>query len=191
MEAVLIDNNDSFTYNIVELIRRIPDCNLTVIPSSWNDIAELAKYEKIIISPGPGLPDEFPILRKLLDAYHTSKPILGICLGHEAIAQYFGAELIQLPSVIHGQPKDVYITNGSILYNNIPSKFTAGLYHSWIVDSRNFPAELLITGYSEEKIIMSFRHKHLDLFGVQFHPESIMTEYGKEMLENFLNIGIG
>jgi anthranilate synthase/aminodeoxychorismate synthase-like glutamine amidotransferase len=190
MEAVLIDNNDSFTYNIVELIRKIPQCRLTVIATEMIDIAELAKYEKIIISPGPGLPEEFPVLQRIFDAYHRTKPIFGICLGHEAIAQYFGAGLIQLPAVIHGQPKDVYINNDSILYNNIPSKFTVGLYHSWVVGHKNFPDELQITGYSEDRIIMSFRHKLLNLFGVQYHPESIMTEYGKEILQNFLNIEI-
>lgn len=188
MKTALIDNNDSFTYNIVELIRQIPGCSLTVLSSPMTDVSELEKYDKLILSPGPGLPDEFPVLQKILDSFYSTKPILGICLGHEAIAQYFGAELMQLSSVIHGQPKEIHVIEKSILFRNIPAKFTAGLYHSWVIDKRNIPSELEITGLSEEGNIMSFQHSEFNLFGIQFHPESIITEYGKELMENFLNI---
>lgn len=190
METALIDNNDSFTYNIVELIRRIPGCDLTVIPCEKTDISELERYDKLILSPGPGLPEEFPRLQDILDSFYSTKPILGICLGHETIAQYFGAELIHLPSVIHGQPKEIQVIEESVLFKNIPAKFTAGLYHSWAIDRENLPSGLQITGISEEGNIMSFQHKEFNLFGVQFHPESIITEYGKELMENFLNIEV-
>ncbi len=190
METALIDNNDSFTYNIVELIRRIPGCDLTVIPCEKTDISELERYDKLILSPGPGLPKEFPVLQDILDSFYATKPILGICLGHEAIAQYFGAELIHLPSVIHGQPKEIHVFEESVLFKNIPAKFTAGLYHSWVIDVGNIPSGLQITGLSEEGNIMSFQHKEFNLFGVQFHPESVITEYGKELMKNFLNIEV-
>jgi anthranilate synthase/aminodeoxychorismate synthase-like glutamine amidotransferase len=186
MEAALIDNNDSFTYNIVELIRKIPWCNLRVISYDQVELSELTKYEKLIISPGPGLPDEFPVLQDIIKVYHTIRPMLGICLGHEAIAQFFGAKLTHLSAVVHGQPKEINVINDSVLFRNIPGKFNAGLYHSWVIDIKNLPQELEITGLSEEGNIMCFQHKGLKLYGVQFHPESIITEYGQEIVENFL-----
>lgn len=186
MKAALIDNNDSFTYNIVELIRDIPGSRLDVIPYEELEMNELRNYENIILSPGPGLPDEFPVLQDVLDRYHSDKSILGICLGHEAIAKFFGAELAHLPAVVHGQPKLINVINESALYRNMPPKFNAGLYHSWVIDKNKLPDELEITGLSDEGNIMSFQHKTLNLFGVQFHPESIITEFGKVMMENFL-----
>lgn len=190
MKTALIDNNDSFTYNIVELIRAIPGSRLDVIPYEKLEMDELRSYENLILSPGPGLPDDFPVLQDVLYNYHSTKSILGICLGHEAIAKFFGAELVHLPSVVHGQPKVINVVNESALYGNMPPKFIAGLYHSWVIDKNKFPNELEITGLSDEGNIMSFQHKTLNLFGVQFHPESIITEYGKEMMGNFLKTGI-
>ncbi len=190
MEAALIDNFDSFTYNIVELVRRIPGVDLAVLPYDQLNIGELDRYEKLIISPGPGLPDEFPKLQDILKAFHSRIPMLGICLGHEAIARFFGAELAHLPSVVHGQPKEIRITGESLLFKDLPQKFKAGLYHSWVIDKNTLPDELKVTALSEDVNIMSFRHKKYELFGVQFHPESIITEYGKEMMTNFLNRGV-
>ncbi len=187
METALIDNNDSFTYNIVELVRRIAGVGLDVIPYEELRISKLDKYQKLIISPGPGLPDEFPRLQDILKAYYSKIPMLGICLGHEVIARFFGAELIHLPSVVHGQPKEINITRHSVLFKGIPSKFKAGLYHSWVIDKKNLPDELEVTAVSEDDNIMSFRHKEYNLFGVQFHPESIITEFGEEMMTNFLS----
>ena len=190
MEAALIDNFDSFTYNIVELVRSIPGVDLAVIPYDRLDIGKLNRYERLIISPGPGLPDEFPKLQEVLKLYHSEIPMLGICLGHEAIARFFGAELAHLPSVVHGQPKEINITGDSILFKDIPQKFKAGLYHSWVIDKQSLPGELKVTAVSEDDNIMSFRHKKYQLFGVQFHPESIITEHGREMMTNFLNPGV-
>jgi anthranilate synthase/aminodeoxychorismate synthase-like glutamine amidotransferase len=188
MKTALVDNNDSFTYNIVELIRKIPGSLLTVIPYGELKIDDLEKYDKLILSPGPGLPDEFPVLQDVLKEYYDTKPMLGICLGHEAIAKFFGAELTHLPSVVHGQPKVINVVKESVFFRDIPEKFNAGLYHSWVIDKDKFPDELEITGLSDEGNIMSFQHKKLKLFGVQFHPESIITEYGREMMENFLKV---
>ncbi len=187
MQIALIDNNDSFTYNIVELIRRITGYDPAVIPSDSLSIGELKNYQRLILSPGPGLPDEFPVLNGILKEYHKTIPVLGICLGHEAIACYFGAELEHLPSVVHGQPKEINVISESVLFSGIPPKFNAGLYHSWIIKKLTFPDELEITAISEDEKIMSFRHKKFALFGVQFHPESIITEYGSEMMQNFLS----
>lgn len=188
MKTALIDNNDSFTYNIVELIRKIPGSRLTVIPYQELNIDELVKYDRLILSPGPGLPDEFPVLQEVLKEYYDTKPMLGICLGHEAIAKFFGAELTHLPSVVHGQPKMINVIKESKFFRDVPGKFYAGLYHSWVIHKNKFPDELEITGLSDEGFIMSFQHKKLDLYGVQFHPESIITEYGKEMMTNFLKV---
>jgi anthranilate synthase/aminodeoxychorismate synthase-like glutamine amidotransferase len=188
MKAVLIDNNDSFTYNIVELIRKIPGSVLTVLSSSSLRIEELEEYDKFIISPGPGLPYEFPVLKEIIKKYYREKSMLGICLGHEAIAQFFGAELAHLPLVVHGQSREISVLGGSEVFKNIPKKFNVGLYHSWVIDKIYFPKNLEIIGISEDKNIMAYQHKELKLFGFQFHPESIITEYGKELMENFLNI---
>ena len=187
MKTVLIDNNDSFTYNIVELVRKVTGRRLPVISSYQLGIGELEKYDKLILSPGPGLPDEFPVLQEIIEAYCTTKSMLGICLGHEAIAQFFGADLVHLPSVIHGRPREITIINSTILFKDIPEHFNAGLYHSWVIDRNNLPPELLISAVSGEGNIMSFQHKDLKLFGIQFHPESIITEYGKEIMKNFLD----
>ncbi len=187
MEIALIDNNDSFTYNIVELIRRIEGKNPAVISSDNLSIGELKKYERLILSPGPGLPDEFPVLQEILTEFHNTVPVLGICLGHEAIARFFGAELEHLPSVVHGQPKEIRVGPESALFKGIPPKFNVGLYHSWVIKKETLPDELEISALSEDGNIMSFRHKNFPLFGVQFHPESIITEYGRELMQNFLS----
>ncbi len=187
MEIALIDNYDSFTYNIVELVRRIPGTSLEVIPYDQLRIGKLDRYKRMIISPGPGLPDEFPLLEDMLKVYHAKIPTLGICLGHEAIARFFGAELSHLPFVIHGQPKEINIIRPSPLFRGVPSSFKVGLYHSWVIDKRSLPDELEVTAVSEDDNIMSFRHKGLKLYGVQFHPESIITEFGIEIMTNFLS----
>lgn len=186
VRAALIDNYDSFTYNIVELVRKIPGCRLKVISYDRVKPGDLEDYDKLILSPGPGLPDEFPLLQDIIKLYHQRSSILGICLGHEAIARFFGAKLVHLPSVVHGQPKEIIVVKESALFKNVPAKFKAGLYHSWVIDKNKVPPELEITGLSDEGNIMCFQHKELKLYGLQFHPESIITEYGKEIMENFL-----
>jgi anthranilate synthase/aminodeoxychorismate synthase-like glutamine amidotransferase len=188
MKLALIDNKDSFTFNIVDLLRKIRKCEISVLPSNTTEVEKLKHFDKIIISPGPGLPSEFPNLEKILNAYYKEKPFLGICLGHEAICCFFGADIINLPAVVHGQPRQINVRGNSPLFKNIPSGFNAGLYHSWLVSKENFPDELEITGLSVEGDIMAVHHKEHNLFGVQFHPESVITEYGKQIIENFVNV---
>jgi anthranilate synthase/aminodeoxychorismate synthase-like glutamine amidotransferase len=188
MNILIVDNNDSFTYNIVEVIRTITDDSIHVVPSREVNLQSIEAYERIIISPGPGLPAEFPVLPKILNMYVHTKPILGICLGHQAICDFFGAKLINLPSVVHGQSRLFSKEYESILFKNIPHSFRIGLYHSWIVDRQSLPDSLSITGTSDDGYIMAVEHKTYKLFGVQFHPESFITQYGSQIIENFINI---
>lgn len=188
MNILIIDNNDSFTYNIVELIRNITSNPIRVISSSCLDINEVKRYNQIILSPGPGLPYEYPIIAQILEIYGDKIPILGICLGHQAICEFFGAKLSNLPTVVHGQPKKIFVKKKSQLFKKIPRDFTVGLYHSWIVRRNGFPEDLCITGLSEDDIIMSVEHKYHKIYGVQFHPESYITEKGKQLMTNFLTI---
>ncbi len=186
-KILIIDNNDSFTYNVVELIKSTGRKNKIDIVLSRNiEISKIGTYNNIIISPGPGLPDDFPVLNDILSKFIGLKPILGICLGHQAICQYFGANLINMQKVVHGQNRKFTQNGNSSLFKNIPQEFEIGLYHSWVVDSHDFPDELKITGTSEDGLIMSVEHKKHKLFGVQFHPESHITQFGKELLSNFL-----
>lgn len=185
-KILLLDNNDSFTFNIVELIRSLGYSKLKVISSNSIIIKEIKTFDKIIISPGPGLPKDFPILEKTIKEFAGKKPIFGICLGHQAICQYYGADLLNLKDVVHGQPKVITIIKDSKLLENFPSQFNVGLYHSWFVAKKDFPKQLEITSISENNRIMSIEHKSLPIFGVQFHPESFITEYGAELMNNFL-----
>jgi anthranilate synthase component 2 len=188
MKIALIDHNDSFTYNLVELIRKINGKKPDVLVTGQFLSADLEKYDKIILSPGPGLPKDFIHTMRLLDTYKHHKHIFGICLGHQAIAYYFGAKLGNLKKVVHGQQKNILIKNHDVLFNHLPEQIQVGLYHSWIVSTTDFPDELLVTAEGENQEIMAFRHKSFSIFGVQFHPESFLTPYGHQILQNFLKI---
>jgi len=188
MNVVLIDHNDSFTYNIVELLRKITKKEPKIIASESVNIDDLQCFDKIILSPGPGLPTDFINIKNILDAYKNTKPILGICLGHQAIAHYFGVKLYNLPQVVHGQPKEILQVKESVLFKGLPLKMTVGLYHSWVVDTQNFPDELQITATDKNGRIMALQHKNRLIFGVQFHPESHMTEAGEKLLYNFIHL---
>ena len=187
MRIALIDNEDSFTYNILNILRQMDGITTTVFLSSQLNIFALQAFDKIIISPGPGLPQDFSVLSDIIGAYQKNKSILGICLGHQAICSFYGAQLINLPAVQHGQSQEISIINKSKIFTDIPNKFNVGLYHSWIVDKSNFPDELEITSLSPKKLIMSVSHKKYDAHGVQFHPESYLCEYGREIIQNFIN----
>jgi anthranilate synthase/aminodeoxychorismate synthase-like glutamine amidotransferase len=188
MKIALIDNNDSFTYNIVDYLRRMRGVGLSVINTERFDLDELEAFDKIILSPGPGLPADFKNLNKIIHVFHNRKPILGICLGHQAIASYFGAKLVNVKPVIHGQAHRIKLLNSSILFNTLPSTFKVGLYHSWAVSQENFPEILSIDALSEQNVIMSFSVKEYPVWGVQFHPESYITEYGFDILQNFIEL---
>lgn len=183
--VLVIDNYDSFTFNLVHYLEAL-NCKVRVIRNDEITAEVLEKFHKIVVSPGPGLPDEAGQLNFFIEQYAPTKSILGICLGQQAIAEVFGASLSPLPQVRHGYQTEITHFNNDILYQDIPFEFHAGLYHSWhIID---LPTDFLITAIDKDKIIMSFKHNKYDLKAVQFHPESIMTDFGKKLLYNWLNM---
>ncbi len=186
MKLLIVDNHDSFTYNLVQLVEEAGVCHFDVVASHLIDSDASSQYDKILFSPGPGLPDEFPAMKQLLDRYKNRKSFLGICLGHQAIAEYFGATLINLPKVVHGQQKTVYQKEKDFLFALLPGSFDVGLYHSWLVNPDTIPSGLIVTAQTDDHRVMALRHKKFDIRGVQFHPESIMTPHGKQMIENWL-----
>ena len=186
MHIALIDNEDSFTFNILNILRRFPDLTTTIIPTANLQVGNLKNFDKIIISPGPGLPADFPILEQILIEYHSEKPILGICLGHQAICTYFGAHLFNLPRVQHGQSQSISVVNNSRLFKGISNNFNVGLYHSWVADRKDFPQELVITAVSDQELIMAVSHIKYDIHGVQFHPESHLCDIGLKIIRNFI-----
>tara|TARA_B100001142_G_scaffold35752_2_gene31538 strand:- start:2385 stop:2900 length:516 start_codon:yes stop_codon:yes gene_type:complete len=159
---------------------------ITVIRGDSLQVSEVNKYDKIIFSPGPGLPKEHPILESVLERFHSCKPILGICLGHQAIAEYFGATLLNLSNVKHGVSSVLSHSDNCSLFKNIKRNFNIGHYHSWVISKKDFPEELELTSENSEGLIMSIRHKRYDITGLQFHPESILTENGIKLIENWV-----
>jgi anthranilate synthase component 2 len=188
MKILLLDNYDSFTYNLLHLTEQFDGVQVEIRRNDKIKLEEVERYDKIILSPGPGLPSEAGILKPLIKKYSSLKSILGVCLGMQAIGEVFGAKLFNLDKVQHGVAnKTTVIDTSEILFRNIPSTFKTGRYHSWMVSKEKLPDTLLVTSVDEQKNIMSLRHKTLDVRGVQFHPESILTEYGKEMMGNWIN----
>lgn len=190
MKILILDNYDSFTYNIVsavkELGKEIPYKSMSIFRNDKIDLEAVGGYDKIILSPGPGIPSEAGILLDVIKRYYKEKDILGICLGHQAIGEAFGGELENLDKVFHGVSSTVRRLKEDVLFRNIPEEFEVGRYHSWNVKSENFPDELEVTAVDESGYIMALRHKIYNVRGVQFHPESILTPLGKEMIRNFL-----
>ena len=185
MRVILIDNNDSFTYNLKHCIEQFTN-EVLVCRGSEINLEFINQYDKIILSPGPGLPIEHPVLEKVLARYFNKKPILGICLGQQAIAKFFNANLENLETVKHGVTSTVKHLNNCKLFRDIPVNFKIGHYHSWIVSKSNFPKELTITSENEDGIITSLNHKKYDITAVQFHPESILTEHGLQLVKNWV-----
>lgn len=186
MKIFILDNFDSFTYNLVHIIEQYVT-KIVVKRNDAIDISEIKDFDKIVFSPGPGLPTDAPIMNEIINRYKETKAILGVCLGHQTIVEYFGGSLINMPEVNHGREFETHIIKDDYIYSNIPKMFYSGRYHSWIVNSKNFPNELEVTSIDNKKQIMSFRHRKFDIRGVQFHPESIMTKHGGEMLKNWIN----
>jgi anthranilate synthase component 2 len=188
MKIFVLDNYDSFTYNLVEAIRNITGLQPTVKRNDQFEIEELDAFDKIILSPGPGIPDEAGLLKATIETYKSSKSILGICLGMQAIAEVFGAKLYNLPEVYHGISTPIKVTNPEDrLFREMDKRFDGGRYHSWAVDPASLPASLRVTAVDESGVIMAISHNSLDVKGLQFHPESIMTSLGNTMLKNWLN----
>ena len=186
MKIVIIDNYDSFTYNLSHAIKAL-GANVTVVRNDQFELKDLEKYDKIILSPGPGIPSESGLLLDVIRSYADIKPILGICLGEQAIGEAFGGKLINLKDVFHGVQTPVQILNDEVLFKSLPEKLLVGRYHSWVVSKEELPECLEITALSEEGYIMGFRHKTFDIHGIQFHPESVLTPEGFQIIQNFIN----
>lgn len=188
MKTLILDNYDSFTYNLVHLVEYITGEKVDVYRNDAISLPEVASYDKIILSPGPGIPQESGILLPLIKAYAETKPILGVCLGHQAIGEAFGGRLINLKEVYHGVATPIYLMDGkSRLFENLPPEIKAGRYHSWVVSEEGLPDCLEITARDEHNYIMGLQHKTLDICGVQFHPESVLTSEGEQLMRNWLN----
>ena len=186
-KIVVIDNYDSFTYNLVHYLEDL-NCEVTVFRNDEFEMDELQQFDKILLSPGPGIPDEAGLLKNVIKTYASSKSILGVCLGQQAIGEVFGGTLINLEKVYHGVATNIKITNtDDVLFKNLPNEFEVGRYHSWVVSNDNFPNDLIITSVDENGQIMSLKHNKFDVRGVQFHPESVLTPNGKKILENWVN----
>lgn len=185
MRIVIIDNYDSFTYNLSHLVKEL-GAEVTVLRNDKFELPELEPFEKIILSPGPGVPSEAGLLLDVIRHYAGRKPILGVCLGEQAIAEAFGGRIINLNEVFHGMQTPISIKEGDRLFNGLPSNIKVGRYHSWVVDREDFPECLEVTAISEEGYIMALRHKRYDMHGIQFHPESVLTPDGLKIMENFL-----
>ena len=188
MKKILIfDNYDSFTYNLLHAVKSLGYTEVDVVRNDKIDLASVEQYDKIILSPGPGLPEEAGLLLPLIRQYAATKSILGVCLGHQAIGQLFGAKLENIPHVFHGVQTPAQIIAEDYLFAGLPEEMEVGRYHSWIVSRESFPSELQITALDKEGTIMALRHRTLDLHGVQFHPESILTPQGTAIIRNFLD----
>ena len=186
-KILVIDNYDSFTYNIVHYLESL-DCIVTVVRNDSLTIEEVRDYDKILLSPGPGIPKDAGLLNTIIKEYGPSKSILGICLGQQAIGEVFGGKLINLNTVYHGVATTINVlVNNEPLYKGLKKTLSVGRYHSWCVSRENFPDVLEVTSIDENGEIMSLRHKVYDVRGVQFHPESVLTPNGKKILENWLN----
>lgn len=185
MKILLIDNYDSFTYNLVHYLEAF-DCEVTVWRNDQINMKHVDQFDKVVISPGPGLPVESNQLNDFLEEYFDKKPILGVCLGFQAIVEHLGGQLYNQNEVKHGISENCKFQTESKLFKRLPETFKIGLYHSWAAEVDRFPATLKVTATSEKETIMAFEHYELPVCGVQFHPESIMTEHGKDIVNNFI-----
>ncbi len=187
MKILVLDNYDSFTYNLVHYLEEILNESVDVYRNDEISLAEVNRYDKIVLSPGPGVPDEAGIMKDLIKMYGPTKPILGVCLGCQAIGEVFGGSISNMNKVYHGVATPINIINDKeYLFNGLPKTFKAGRYHSWVVNKHDLPKELAVTCEDIDGLIMGVMHTEYDVRGVQFHPESILTEHGKEMIKNWV-----
>ena len=185
MKIVIIDNYDSFTYNLSHLIKEI-GAEVTVIRNDQFTLNQLEPFDKIVLSPGPGIPSEAGLLLDVIMTYKGRKPILGVCLGHQAIGEVFGGTLENLSDVFHGVATEGTQFSNDYIFDSLPKRITMGRYHSWVVSRENFPTCLEVTAVSDEGQIMALKHKNYDIHGIQFHPESVLTPEGKTIVKNFI-----
>lgn len=185
-KILVIDNYDSFTYNLVHYLEDL-DCEVTVFRNDEFELAEVESFYKILISPGPGVPDEAGLTKAVIEKYAPTKSILGVCLGLQAIGEVFGGKLHNLENVHHGvATKAIILVPDEKLFNGLPSEIEVGRYHSWVVSNERFPSCLEVTSVDEKGEIMAIRHRNYEVRGVQFHPESILTPHGKHLLRNWI-----
>jgi anthranilate synthase component II len=186
MKLLIVDNNDSFTYNLVQLVAETGLAEIIVINHAELVLKDVAAYDKVLFSPGPSLPDDFPIMKKILASYAESKSILGICMGMQAMAEFYGGGLYNLNEPVHGQKQQLQILKEDTLFTKVPQNTEIGLSHSWAVLPESLPNELEIIARNQKGVIMALRHKTCDVKGLQFHPESIITEFGSKIIGNWL-----
>lgn len=188
MKILVLDNYDSFTYNIVHALKKFTN-NIDVFRNDEIALEDVEKYDKILLSPGPGIPDEANLLKPIIEKYAPTKFIFGICLGQQAIGEVFGGTLLNTQEVFHGVQSTIkVIKSDEILFKNLDLNLKVGRYHSWVVSNENFPEDLEITAVGPKGEVMALRHKTYDVRGVQFHPESILTPEGEQMIENWLKV---
>ncbi len=186
IKTVIIDNYDSFTYNLSHLLKEL-GASVTVVRNDMFRLEDLEQYDRIVLSPGPGIPSEAGLMPQVIKSYAGRKPILGICLGHQAIGEAFGAKLLNIGNVVHGVATPAHITIQDYLFKGLPADIEVGRYHSWVVDDKELPECLEVTTRSDDGYIMSLRHREFDIRGIQFHPESVLTPQGKTIINNWLN----
>lgn len=187
MRILIIDNYDSFTYNLVHLIEKITGDKVTVVYNDKFSIHDIDSFDRLILSPGPGLPADAGLLKQAIEYAMSKIPVLGVCLGHQAIGEVFGAKLKNLDEVYHGVSSNIHATeNADPLYKNLQFPIQAGRYHSWVIDPKTLPESLLATTTDDYGNIMSIRHRTLDVVGIQYHPESILTTEGEKIMSNWI-----
>jgi len=188
-KILILDNYDSFTFNLFQMIREISEANIEVRRNNRITLDEVSGFDAVVLSPGPGIPNEAGIMPELIEAYAGRLPILGICLGHQAIGEAFGAKLENIQEVCHGIAIDTIIESPSDrLFDNVPDSFPSGRYHSWIVSDDDFPRDLIVTSRDTEGRIMSLKHREHNVRGLQFHPESVLTPHGRDILKNWMEV---
>lgn len=185
MKIAIIDNYDSFTYNLSHMLKEL-GAEVTVFRNDRFTMPMLQPFDKIVLSPGPGIPCEAGLLMQTISEYAGRKPLLGVCLGHQALGEHFGAKLLNIGNVVHGVATEAHITADDYLFAGLPPRIEVGRYHSWVVSADNLPPSLEVTSMSDDGYIMSLRHRTLDIRGIQFHPESVLTPEGKAILNKWL-----
>ena len=187
-KVIVIDNYDSFTYNLVHAVQELLNHSIEVKRNDQVEMDYIDQFDYVILSPGPGIPDEAGDLKKIIRTFAATKKMLGVCLGQQAIGEVFGAQLRNLNEVYHGVQTSFKSLDNCILFDNIAPEFLAGRYHSWVIDKDTMPEELILTCTDQDNEVMGIKHRDYDVYGVQFHPESILTPEGDTMLSNFLSI---
>lgn len=186
MKILVVDNYDSFVYNLVRYIKELSDAEVDVVKNDQINLDEVANYDKILLSPGPGVPDEAGLMKELIEKYASTKSILGVCLGHQAIAEIFDCKLENMESPLHGIQSPINKITSDYLFEGTPDHFQIGHYHSWVVDP-DVSDQIEVTSLDQDGQVMSIRHKKHDVRGVQFHPESVLTESGRQIIKNWVD----